>query len=47
MSLQLHQVVRAVTPVFTIIISAVLLDARTARMKITSLAPVIIGVAFA
>ncbi|CAL1709667.1 unnamed protein product [Somion occarium] len=42
-----HQVVRAVTPVFTIILSAVLLDARTARMKVTSLAPLILGVAFA
>ncbi|KAH8097114.1 TPT-domain-containing protein [Cristinia sonorae] len=39
-----HQVVRAATPIFTIMLSIILLNVRTKRIKIIGLSPVIIGV---
>jgi hypothetical protein len=47
MSSQLHQVVRATTPIFVITIAAFLLGTRSSRAKIYSLVPVMIGVGFA
>lgn len=44
---QFHQVVRAMTPLFTIIISAVWLHKRHSRDTYLSLLPVVAGVAFA
>ncbi|KAI0342426.1 TPT-domain-containing protein [Trametopsis cervina] len=42
-----HQVVRAVTPIFTLILSAILLGTHVNKASVVSLAPVIIGVIFA
>ncbi|KAI0696517.1 triose-phosphate transporter family-domain-containing protein [Cytidiella melzeri] len=42
-----HQVVRAVTPIFTLILSTLLLKSRFSGSKLFSLAPVIFGVIFA
>jgi hypothetical protein len=42
-----HQVVRAATPIFTLLLSMFLFGARSSRQKITSLVPVIAGVGFA
>ncbi|KAF8639185.1 hypothetical protein AX17_001671 [Amanita inopinata Kibby_2008] len=42
-----HQVMRASTPFFTILLSKILLGSRTSRSKLTSLIPVVAGVAFA
>lgn len=44
---QFHQVVRASTPLFTIIISTVVLRTRFSAMKLVSLLPVVAGVGFA
>ena len=44
---QFHQVVRAATPLFTILISVVVLRASFTRTKILSLLPVIAGVGLA
>jgi hypothetical protein len=45
--MQFHQVVRAATPLFTIMISVLVLRASFSRMKILSLLPVVAGVGFA
>ncbi|KAI3611936.1 hypothetical protein WG66_016298 [Moniliophthora roreri] len=42
-----HQVVRAVTPVFTIMLSSLLLGTTSSRARIISLIPVVVGVGFA
>ncbi|KAF9045472.1 triose-phosphate transporter family-domain-containing protein [Panaeolus papilionaceus] len=42
-----HQVVRASSPFFTILFSALLLGKRSSRRKLLSLVPVVIGVGFA
>ncbi|KAF9242315.1 TPT-domain-containing protein [Melanogaster broomeanus] len=42
-----HQVVRAATPIFTILLSMILFGTRSSRQKCASLIPVIIGVGFA
>ncbi|KAI0080410.1 hypothetical protein K474DRAFT_1657828 [Panus rudis PR-1116 ss-1] len=42
-----HQVVRAITPIFTILISTFLLENRTSNHKVTALIPVIVGVVLA
>ncbi|KAH0831188.1 hypothetical protein J3R83DRAFT_13766 [Lanmaoa asiatica] len=42
-----HQVVRAATPIFTLLLSMFLFGTRTSRQKIASLVPVIAGVGFA
>ncbi|KAK7053052.1 hypothetical protein VNI00_004373 [Paramarasmius palmivorus] len=42
-----HQVVRAVTPLFTIILSSLLLGTTSSRARIISLIPVVAGVGFA
>ncbi|KAI0826145.1 TPT-domain-containing protein [Irpex lacteus] len=42
-----HQVVRAVTPIFTLFLSALLLNTQFTSAKLVSLAPVILGVIFA
>lgn len=44
---QFHQVVRAATPLFTIIFAAVLLGTSSSRAKLISLIPVVAGVGFA
>ena len=44
---QFHQVVRASTPLFTILISSVILRTRFSAMKLVSLLPVVAGVGFA
>ena len=44
---QFHQVIRAVTPIFTILLSVVFFDAHFSKRKMFSLAPVIFGVALA
>ncbi|KAF9260700.1 TPT-domain-containing protein [Marasmius fiardii PR-910] len=42
-----HQVVRAVTPVFTIILSSLLLGTKSTRQRVISLIPVVAGVGLA
>ncbi|KAG6855816.1 hypothetical protein H0H87_010576 [Tephrocybe sp. NHM501043] len=42
-----HQVVRAATPLFTILFSALILGTRSSRMKLVALLPVVLGVGFA
>lgn len=44
---QFHQVVRASTPLFTIMIATVVLRTRFSVMKLVSLLPVVAGVGFA
>ena len=44
---QFHQVVRASTPLFTIMIATVVLRTRFSLMKLVSLLPVVAGVGFA
>ncbi|EGO01028.1 hypothetical protein SERLA73DRAFT_179063 [Serpula lacrymans var. lacrymans S7.3] len=43
-TIPLHQVVRAATPIFTIFLSSVLFGVRSSRQKVLSLVPVIAGV---
>lgn len=47
MTVPFHQVVRASTPIFTILISAMVLRTRFTMMKLVSLLPVVAGVGFA
>ncbi|KAG6905580.1 hypothetical protein DXG01_001863, partial [Tephrocybe rancida] len=42
-----HQVVRAATPLFTILFSALILGTKSSRMKLMALLPVVAGVGFA
>ncbi|KAF8842847.1 TPT-domain-containing protein [Paxillus ammoniavirescens] len=46
-TIPLHQVVRAATPIFTILLSMFLFGTRSSRQKIASLVPVIVGVGLA
>ncbi|WRT64435.1 uncharacterized protein IL334_001367 [Kwoniella shivajii] len=46
-SIPFHQVVRASTPLFTILITAIFLRARFSALKLISLLPVVAGVGFA
>jgi hypothetical protein len=44
---QFHQVIRAATPLFIIILSSVLFDAIISRDRVYALLPVMLGVALA
>ena len=44
---QFHQVVRATTPVFTIILSSLLLGKASTRARVIALVPVVAGVGLA
>jgi hypothetical protein len=44
---QFHQVVRASTPLFTILFSSIILGTRSTRPKLMALIPVVVGVGFA
>ena len=45
--MQFHQVVRASTPFFTIVLAAMILGRRCSKRKLFSLIPVVVGVGFA